>query len=71
MDSVHRQIDSVFLQHICSWLDRTQEKLHLPGNKYHTTACCETKIIFSIEVVEEKDTPKEGPNTEIKFVNVF
>ena len=41
------------------------------GNEYHTTASCESKIIFWIEIVEGKSKPKEGPNAESKFEKEF
>ena len=37
------------------------------GNEYHTIACGDTKILFFVELVEGKDTPKEGPNSKPEF----
>ncbi len=38
------------------------------GNEYHTIACCLSKIIFRMELVEtEKDCPKEGPHSTPQF----
>ena len=48
-----------------------KKKPHPLGNEYHTTACCLTKIIFWIELVEGKDTPKEGENTKAEFEEEF
>ena len=48
-----------------------KRKPHLLGNEYHTTACCLTKIIFWIELVEGKDTPKEGENIKAEFEEEF
>ena len=52
--------------HVPGWiaLDR---KTHTLGNEHHTIACCETKIIFSVELVEGKDELKEGMNYESEF----
>ena len=33
---------------------------HPLGNECHIKACCNTKIMFSVELVEGKDKPKEG-----------
>ena len=48
-----------------------KRKPHPLGNEYHTTACCESKIIFWIEIVEGKSKPKEGPHAESKFEKEF
>jgi len=48
-----------------------KRKPHPLGNEYHTTACCESKVIFWIEIVEGKSKPKEGPNAESKFEKEF
>ena len=49
-----------------------KRKPYLLGNKYHTTACCDSKVIFWIEIVEGKSKPKEqGPNAESKFEKEF
>ncbi len=38
------------------------------GNEYHTIACCLSKIIFRIEMVEtEKDRPSEGELAHPEF----
>ena len=48
-----------------------KRKPHPLGNEYHTTACCETKIIFIIELVQGKDAPKEGPYSTNEFEEDF
>ena len=48
-----------------------KRKPHPLGNEYHTTACCESKVIFWIEIVEGRSKPKEGPNAESKFEKEF
>ena len=32
---------------------------HSMGNEYHTTVCCQSKIIFWVELVKGKDIPKD------------
>jgi hypothetical protein len=45
-----------------------KRKPHPFGNEWHTIACCISKIIFRIELVEtEKDRPKEGPYSTPEF----
>ena len=46
-------------------------KPHPMGNEYHTTACCDTKIIFWIELVQGKEFPKEGKHAEVEFEKEF
>ena len=48
-----------------------KRKPHPLGNEYHTTACCDTKIIIWIEIVEGKDKPKEGEYSETEFEREF
>ena len=48
-----------------------KRKPHPLGNEYHTTACCESKIIFCIELVEGKSAPKLGPHREAEFEHEF
>ena len=45
-------------------LDR---KPHPLGNEHHETACCETRIIFSMELVGGKDKPLEGTHASPEF----
>ena len=40
------------------------QKPHTLGNEYHTTAYCETKIIFCVELIEGKYVPTLGPQRE-------
>jgi hypothetical protein len=42
-----------------------KRKPHPFGNEYHTAACCETKIIYFIELVEGKDRPPQLPLTHL------
>ena len=46
-----------------------KRKPHPFGNEYHTIACCDTHIIFFVELVEGKDRPTVGPDTEVEFVD--
>ena len=48
-----------------------KRKPHPMGNEYHTNACCQSKVIFWIELVEGKDLPKEGEHSEIEFEKEF
>lgn len=48
-----------------------KRKPHPLGNEYHTVACCESKIIFFMELVEGKDKPKEGAHSEAQFEKDF
>ena len=41
------------------------------GNEYHTMACCQSKVIFCIELVQGKDLPKDGEHSEIEFEKEF
>ena len=40
-----------------------KRKPHPMGNEYLTTACCQSKVIFWIELVQGKDIPKEGESS--------
>ena len=48
------------------WMN-VKRKPHPFGNEYHTIACCDTHIIFFIEIMEGKDRPTEGPNKTAEF----
>ena len=48
-----------------------KRKPHPMGNEYHTTACCQSKVIFWIELVQGKDAPKEGEHKEMEFEREF
>ena len=61
----------VFLNKYAPGWTVVKRKPHPMGNEYHTTACCNTKIIFHIEIVEGKDQPKEGPHATGKFEEEF
>ena len=44
-----------------------KRKPHPMNNEYHTTACCQSKFVFSIKLVQGKYLPKEGEYCEIEF----
>ncbi len=45
-----------------------KRKPHPFGNEYHSIACCISKILYRIELVEtQKDRPKEGPHSTPEF----
>ena len=48
-----------------------KRKPHPMSNEYLTTACCQTNIIFWMELVEGKDIPKEGEYKEMEFEEEF
>lgn len=59
-----------FLNEYCPNWVCIKRKPHPFGNEYHTIACCLSKIIFRIEMVEtEKDRPKEGEYSTPEFEN--
>ena len=41
------------------WIE-VKRKPHPLGNKYHTVACCESTILFFMDLFEGKDKPMEG-----------
>lgn len=43
-----------------------KRKPHPLGNEYHTIACCDTKVIFFVELVEGKDSPKAKGEAEFE-----
>ena len=53
----------IFSNSFCPGWMNVKRKPHPFGNEYHTIACCQTHIIFYIEIVEGKDTPVAGPNS--------
>ncbi len=58
-------------EHSPNWVC-IKRKPHPYGNEYHTIACCMSKIIFRMELVEtEKDRPKEGPHSKPAFEDVM
>ena len=48
------------------WMN-VKQKPHPFGNEYHTIACCDTHIIFFVEIVEGKDRPSTGPDSAAEF----
>ena len=46
-------------------------KPHPTGNKFHTICCGLTNIMLGIEIVEEKDEPKEKPEEPTKFHGIL
>ena len=48
-----------------------KRKPHPMGNEYHTTACCQSKVIFWIELVQGKDIPTEGEFKHEEFEEEF
>ena len=57
-----------FLNEFCPNWVYVKCKLHPYGNEYHTIACCISKIIFWIELVEtQKDCPSKGPHSTPQF----
>ncbi len=48
-----------------------KQKPHPLGNKYHTTACCESKIIFIIEIVEGRSQLTVGHHSLSKFEDEY
>ena len=40
---------------------------HLFGNDHYEIACCEKKLVFSMELVEGKNKPKEGMHDAPEF----
>ena len=40
------------------------------GNEYHTMSCAKSDILYSMELVEGKDQPKEGPHKDKAFDNL-
>ena len=48
------------------WMN-VKRKPHPFGNEYHTIACCDTHIIFYIEIMEGKDRPSQGPDSVAEF----
>ncbi len=58
-------------KHCPNWVCM-KRKLHPFGNEYHTNACCLSKIIYQMELVETgKDCPKEGDYSHPKFEDVM
>ena len=41
-------------------------KPHPFGNEYHTACCALTRILFSLEIVEGKDRPRQRPAPEFE-----
>ncbi len=61
-----------FLNEHCPKWVCVKRKPHPFGNEYHTIACCLSKIIYQMELVEtEKDRPKEGHYSKPKFKDVM
>ena len=58
----------VFTNAYCPGWMNVKRKPHPFGNEYHTIACCQSHIIFHVEMVEGKDRPTQGPNSQIKLV---
>ena len=58
----------IFFNAFCPGWMNIKRKPHPFGNEYHTIACCETHIIFYVEIVEGKDKPIEGPNSEVEYL---
>ena len=58
-----------FFNAFCPGWMNVKRKPHPFGNEYHTIACCDTHIIFFIELVEGKDKPSEGPNSEVEYLD--
>ncbi len=58
-------------KHCPNWV-RIKRKPHPLENEYHTIACCLSKIIFCMELVEmEKDSPKGGPFAKPEFKDMM
>jgi hypothetical protein len=53
-------------QHSCPGYMYVPRKPWPYGNKYHTICCCKSGIMFGMELVEGKDTPKERPPKEFE-----
>ena len=56
--------------HTPGWITLIR-KPHPLGNECHTVACGETKLVFSMELFERKDKPKEGTCTAPEFEEVM
>ena len=52
------------------WMN-VPRKPHPFGNEYHTIACCDTHIIFYIELVEGKDRPSQGDYSVVEYEDQF
>ena len=48
-----------------------KRKPHPLGNEYHTIACCDTNILFFMEIVEGKDQPSQGEHGTVEFEKEF
>ena len=57
-------------KYVPGWV-AVNRKPHPLGNEYHTTACCESKVIFCIELVEGKSAPMLGRHREAEFEHEF
>jgi hypothetical protein len=70
MDCVDESMVVFYNKYAPGWI-AVKRKPHPLGNEYHTTAYCESKVLFFIELVEGKSAPKLGPHRVAKFEYKF
>ena len=56
---IHRYLFALIKASLFSRIDFSQQKSYPLGNEHRMIACFETKIIFSMELVEGNDKPKK------------